>query len=906
MGVTVEPSRVVLRDGRVAQVRAVTPADRAALVELHAGLSEHSRYLRFFSIAPATARAGDDFVERLTAPADARRGGVVAVLSGRVIGVAGYETLDDPTVGEVAFAVADSEQAHGVGTLLLEYLAALARRRGIRAFVAEVLGDNPAMMRALTDAGLHMTTRGTPGQVHVDIDLEVGADYEQAVAERERRADRASLSAVLTPRSVAVVGAGRRAGSVGRAILRNLRQQGYQGEVYPVNPHADSLDGVPVFHTVAELPTAPDLVVVCLPVPLVAQAVEECGRRGARAVVVITAGVTGADGQDTALRQAVSRHGMRLVGPNCLGVLNNDPRVRMNATFGRSSPPDGPIGLVTQSGGVGIALLEQLAPLGLGISTMVSTGDRYDVSSNDLLLWWERDPRTTVAVLYVESFGNPRKFAQIARRVARVKPVVVIRAGGSAAAQRAAASHTAAAATPVATRDALFRQAGVIAVGGLGELRAVVALLASQPCPAGRSVAVVANAGGLGVLAADACADHGLALAELSSNTRATLAALLPEHASTANPVDTSAGVDVETFARCLHTVLCDPEVHAVIVVPAPTALADLSEVLPRVVGDARVYDKPLLAVQVGQESTVRTDGRGSVPSYSDVTDAVGALAHAADYGRWRTRPPGQVPDLPGIDVAAARAAIVDVLRTANTIESDTDEASGWLDPVSTAHLLRAFGIPLVEEIVIEAARGTDATVGLVVAAQRRLGTPVALKADVPGVVHKSEAGAVALDLADADAVRGATLRMHGAFGESLRGFVVQPMAPSGVETLVGVASDPTFGPLVVFGLGGIAADVLADRVSRLVPLTDVDAAEMVRSLHAAPLLQGYRGSPACDLAAIEDVLLRVARLAELLPEVAELDLNPVRVYEQGCLVVDARVRVEQRVVPDPFLRRLC
>lgn len=888
---TVEHSQVLLSDGRVAEIRPVTHTDHAALVALHRDLSERSRYLRFFTLAPTAA---DEFIDRLTAPADARRGALVAVLAGRIIGVAAYETLDDPTVGEVAFTVADPEQSHGVGTLLLEHLASLARRRGVRAFVAEVLGDNPAMIRVLADAGLPATITGGRGVVHVDVRLEPGEEYLEAVAERERRADRASLSAILAPRSVAVVGAARRSDSVGHAIVRNLLRQGYRGDIYPVNPHAEHIEGLPVFHSVTDLPVAADLAVLCLPAPVVPQVVDECGQRGVRALVVISAGLGGEGGYGAQLRQAVGRHGMRLVGPNCLGVVNNDPAVCMNATFGRSVPPDGPVGLVTQSGGVGIALLERFVSLDLGVSSMVSIGDRYDVSSNDLLMWWERDPRTAIAVLYVESFGNPRKFAQLARRVARAKPVVAIRVGTSPAAQRAAASHTAATATAAVTRDALFRQAGVVAVSSLGELAGAVALLASQTPPAGRSVAVVTNAGGLGVLAADACTARGLVLADLSAATGSALATTLPKHASTTNPVDTSAGVDVETFGQCLHAVLGDPGIDAVIVILAPTALADLAAVIPRATTVARDCHKPLLVVHVDQDIAVRTvpvEGAGQVPCYADVSDAVTALAHAADYGAWRSRPPGQTPDLPGLEVATARAVVAEHLATPSR--------SGWLDPARAGRLLRAFGIPLVEDVV-------TADVDAAVEVQRRFGRPVAIKGIVPGLVHKTEAGAVALDLEDADAVAAAARRMQDTFGADLDGLLVQPMAAPGVETLIGVVSDPTFGPLVVFGLGGATADVLADRASRLVPLTDVDAAEMVRSIRSAPLLHGYRGTAPCDTAAVEDVLLRVARLAELVPEIAELDLNPVRVYEHGCLAVDARVLVESRPHKDPFLRQLC
>ena len=825
----------------------------------------------------------------MTAPVDTHHGSMGAFDGDDLIGVAHYEALGDSTSAEMALAVARSAQTHGVGTLLLEHLVSLARRNGIRRFVAEILAENGGMLRVLRDSGLPCQTRFDGPERHVEFPLDEVDTYLDAVAERERQADTLSLRSLLRPESAVVVGAGHRRGSVGFAVLENIVTGGFSGRVYAVNPHAEKILDVPTFPTVADVPASCDLAVVCVPAAAVPDVVEQCGQRGVRAVVVISAGVTGHPELQQRVLDTVRRYGMRLVGPNCVGVANSDPSVSLDATFAPAlARGGGGIGLVTQSGGIGIAVRERLGQLGLGLSTMVSTGDKYDVSGNDLLMWWQRDPATTAVVLYLESFGNSRKFGRLARQVAATKPVLAVRVGSSAAAQRAAASHTAAAATPAVTRDALFRQAGVITVDTPAELIGTLAALSWQPLPAGNRVAVVTNAGGAGVLAADAAANADIELATFSDVTIARLRALLPETASVHNPVDTTAAVDVDTFNRCVAAVRADPGVDAVVAASVRTAVGDPIMGL----GAIAAGDKPLLAVRLGQADSVAamTDATRAprTASYADPADAITVLGRLAAYARWRGRPNPSVPLPSDVDVPGAVAMVRAYLRRC--------PEGGWLDPLVVGELLRCFGIPVVD---VRLATDVDGALDSFV----DLGAPVVIKAVADGVLHKSAQGGVVLDVRDEAGVRAAMAELAERFGPALRGVLVQPMAARGRELLVGVHSDGVFGPLVVFGLGGVDTDVIADRTARLAPLGAADADDLLAGLRSSAKLFG--AGTALDTDAIRDVLVRIGLLAQMVPEIAELDLNPLIARPDGCQVVDARVRVVPAVQVDPFLPSL-
>ena len=919
----------LLTDGGTVEVRPARRQDFEAVRAMHAAMSPDSMYLRFFSMSPSAA---EQEARRVCREPDSDHAALLAWQGDRLAGVSAYELSGKPGVAEVAFAVPDDMHGRGIASVLLEHLVWQARQRGLRAFTAETLAENSAMLRVFADAGLPAKRRIAGGTVELTFPLPAGDDdyrlggYLEAVASRESRADVASLRPLLQPRSVAVVGASRRRATVGRAILHNIVTGGFTGPVYAVSPHAPALEGVPCVASVDDLPGPVDLAVIAVPPPAVPEVAEQCGRHGVRGLVVISAsrGAAGAE-----LKAVCRRYGMRLVGPSCFGVIM--PWIGLDATFTADHPVRGVAGLMVQSGGVGIALLEQMSRLGIGVSSFVSAGDKYDVSPTDLLTWWAQDEVTQLAVLYVESFGNPRKFAGAARRVAQRMPVLTVIGARSPAGHRAA-SHTAAAATPLASQEAMFDLAGVIAARSLGELVDTAALLACQPLPAGNRVAIIANAGGAAALAADACADHGLQVVPLGAATQRALRALLPAAAVVTGPVDTCAVVTTEAFRACLEEVAADDGVDAVLAVAVPTAFSDLSAAVAEAViskplavafldraesvrrlkrrpvalppsgsyadtgpaGDPPAADlpaaDPAAAGQAAAVVDVAAAAVTGVPCYADPGNAARALGHAVRYRAWRGRQRGTVPELDGLRADDARALV------AGFLAGSPD--GGWLPQASAAELVSCYGVPLVPTVA--AATEEEAA-----AAAAQLGGRVVLKAEAEGLVHRTGAGGVRVDLRTPQEVAEGYRTLAADFGPRLQRVLVQPMLAGGVEVHVGVAQEPVFGPLVLFGSGGAATEVPGDHVTRLTPLTDADAEEMIRAVHAAPLLAGERGTPPADTAALADALLRVSRLADDLPEVAELDLNPVLARPDGVWCVDVRVRISPAEPRDPFLRRL-
>ncbi|MEU2869762.1 GNAT family N-acetyltransferase [Streptomyces olivoreticuli] len=883
----------LLADGTTVEVRPACPADGQALRQLYGGMSQENLRMRFFAVSRLS---GEQAADRACDPDRLGHQALVATTGDRLVGVAEYET-STPDSAEISLAVSDGLHHRGVGTLLLEHLVHAARRAGIRTFTADALAENHAVLKVFADLGLRTSRHFEGPEVRCTVHLEQDEQYLSAVDSRGAVADVASLQRLLQPRSIAVVGAGRKAGSAGRAVLRNLRDGGFVGRLHAVNLHAHAIDRVPCHSSVAELPCVPDLAVLAVPPAVVPDVAEECGKLGVGGLVVVTSGLDAEQG--SALLAACRQHGMRLVGPNCLGIANTEHGFRLDATFAAHRPLPGTAGVAVQSGGVGIALLDGLSRLGIGVSTFVSLGDKYDVSGNDMLQWWEQDGRTDLAVLHVESFGNPRAFSRTARRVARRMPVLTVDAGRSDAGRRAAASHTAAAATPAMTRQALFAQAGIIATRSVAELLETAALLRSQPLPTGRIVAVVTNAGGAGVLAADACVEAGLDVPALDSGLAAELLALLPPGATAANPVDTTPAVSEAQLRACVDRLARSDSVDAVLVALVPTALAaatgdDLPRaVLPQAPGRRA---RTVAAVVLDQSASVAllpSDGGQPVPAYADPQSAARALAHAAAHARWRARPTGTVPELSGIGVQGT-AAVVDAYLTGHP-------EGGWLDPLSCAELLGHYGIP---QLPWEWATNEDEAV---TAAARLVGRDgrVVVKAHWPGLLHRSERGAIHLDLGNASQVRAAYRDLEARFGDVLSGVVVQPLAERGTELVAGVVQDEVFGPLVLFGLGGTASELLADRAARLAPLTDQDVHALITSPLCAPLLLGYLGTHAVDLQGLEQLLLRLSRMACDLPQLSEAEFNPVVARPDGITTLDARIRLEPRRAHDPYLRRL-
>jgi acetate---CoA ligase (ADP-forming) len=882
-----QPCDVVLRDGSTLPLRPVRQDNLGALVTFFAGLSPESRYFRFFG-EPNLDATG---VARLI-PMDARGGmALVGECGGRIVAFAGYyRAADDPDRAEVAFAIADAFQGRGIGTRLLEQLANLARSERVGTFDAYVLGANRKMMDVLLESGYRVSRRIEGGVFHVELSLEATLEFAQKAATRSQLAATASMKSFFEPRTVAVVGANRERGKIGSEILHNLLTAGFKGAIIPVHPAAKELQGLRAYQRVSDIPGVVDLAVIVVPAAQVLRTVADCIGKGVRALCVISAGFgeAGPEGRarELAILDKVRSAGCRLVGPNCMGLLNTDPAVGLNATFSPVYPPTGGVAMSTQSGALGLAILDYARQLNIGISSFVSVGNKIDVSGNDLIQYWAEDRHTSVILLYLESFGNPKKFAEIARRVARLKPIVAVKAGRSSAGARAASSHTGALAATDTVVDALFHQAGVIRTNTLEELFDVATLLAHQPIPRGRRVAILTNAGGPGILAADACAANGLELVALSERTRAELRSFLPESASVANPVDMLASAPPEHYGRALAALIRDEHVDSILTIFIPPLVTDPQAVAAAIAAEAAgAAGKPVAGIFMRSEGA--PPGLAPIPCFAFPESAAIALSRVTAYGEWRQRPVGTIPVLKDLRSHEARALVDSVLQ----------RGGGWLIPNETQVLMTAVGIRTASSQMTR-------TVDEAVAAASVIGFPSVLKAIGPMILHKTERQAVRLNLDSEEAVRHAALDFEQRFRGELTGLLVQQMVMEGVEMLVGALHDPTFGPVVVCGSGGVLVDLLADSAFRIHPLTTEDAGDMIDEVKGARLLRGYRGAPPADEAALRDVLLRVSALLSICAEIQELDINPVKVLASGACAIDARVRVE-RLVPTRRGRRV-
>lgn len=875
---------IVLRNGQVAHVRPIRPSDGELLVDFFERLGPESRYFRFFRVKRTLT---PEEVRHFTTVDYERRMALIVVHEGRMAAVGRYDVSEEnPRVAEVAFAVADDQQGLGLGTELLQLLTAYARSKGIGGFRAFVLPENVQMMRVFRNSGFDLHRTLESGVYTVDFPVALTEDSRAAAEEREKRAVAASMLPMFFPRSVAVVGASTRPGSIGNTLFRNLLHTGFGGTLYPVNPTAQVVNAVKAYPSVLDIPDAVDLAFVVVPSEYVLDVARDCAAKGVRGIVVISAGfgeVAGGRQREAELLAVVREAGMRMVGPNCMGLLNTAAPVNMNGTFAPVYPPAGNIAMSSQSGALGIAILEFARRNSIGISQFVSVGNKADVSGNDLLLFWEDDPATDVILLYLESFGNPRRFARLARRISRKKPIVAVKSGRTAAGSRAASSHTGALASTDRAVEALFRQSGVIRVDTLEELFAVGSLLANQPIPAGRRVGIVTNAGGPGILAADALESQGLFLPEFSVELRQELSAKLPAEASVTNPVDLIAGAGPVQYSAVIQPILDSGEVDSLLVIYVPTSVTGVGEVgaAVRAVAEAYQGSCTLLSVfmQAEDAAAVLTSPTAKVPTYQFPEGAARALTQAVAHGEWLQRDPGRIPDLIGIDGPAARAVVDPAL-----VRLGAD--GGWLEPPEVEALLTAVHIPVPASVTV-------ATEDAAVEAARSMGFPVVLKVVSSEALHKSEVGGVALDLEDEAAVREGFRSVTGTV-EQFDGVLVQEMVRGGHEVLIGMSEDPNFGPLLVYGLGGVYVELLEDVAFRLYPLTDTDATEMMAEIKGARLLEGYRNMPLGDLEAVKDVLLRVSALIGVVPEIAEMDLNPVKVLPpgEGVRVVDARIRV--------------
>lgn len=943
---------VVLRDGGTARIRPITAEDADRLVSFYEQVSDESKYYRFFAPYP---RLSAKDVHRFTHHDQVDRVGLAATVGGEFIATVRFDRIDERGMSasapadeaEVAFLVQDAHQGRGVASTLLEHIAAVARERGIRRFAAEVLPANTKMIKVFTDAGYQQKRSFEDGVVRLEFDLEP-TDRSLAVQRaREQRAEARSVQRLLTPKSVAVIGVGRTQGGVGRSVLRNLREAGFTGRLYAVNSafgfeegEGAEVDGVPAYRSVRDIDETVELAVVTVPAERVPQAVAECGERGVLGLVVISAGYAesgpeGRERQRELVRQARS-YGTRILGPNAFGVINTSPDVRLNASLAPHPPEHGRIGLFTQSGAIGIALLSGLHRRGAGLSTFVSAGNRADVSGNDVLQYWYEDPDTDVALMYLESIGNPRKFTRLARRAATAKPLVVVQ--GARHSGIAPTGHAVQATRlPHATVSALLRQAGVIRVETVTEMVDAGLLLAGQPLPSGPRVAILGNSESLGLLTYDACIADGLRP--------------LP-------PVDLTTGATPDDFRAALSEALSDDACDSVIVTAIPwvgedgatgspegeelaaalraaaagcpakpvavvhVELGGLAEALaaasrtrpdaPALVpsapgGERCAHPSPSSQLRSSRGDPYRPAERlptataasesapaaapelapspaqpHRIPAYPAAERAVRALSEAVKYAQWRreAKEPGKVHEYEDIDESGAARRIDELLA-----EQD-DPRGATLAQDDARELLGRYGID-----VRDALPAPDP--GAAVAAARTLGYPVALKTTAPHLRHRADLGGVRLDLADEEQLRRAYAELTEAFGKpaELRP-VVQAMAPRGVDTVVRAVIDPAAGAVLSFGLAGAASELLGDTGHRLVPVTERDAGSLVRSIRTAPLLFGWRGSAPVDTPALEELLQRVSRLVDDHPEVVAVSLEPVVVAQRGLSVLGASVRL--------------
>jgi|AMFO01.1.fsa_nt_gi Acyl-CoA synthetase (NDP forming) len=878
----------VLKDGGTIRVRPILPADREALQEMVRGLSRESVYFRFFQVKRELTAAELDHFTRLDYD---RRMAFVALLGSRIVGVGRYMvTVEDPAVAEVAFAVSDDQQNRGIGTLLLNRITAYARTRGIRAFRAHVLADNRGMMRVFRNAGFAMRRELDEGVYTVEFPTEESEATREAVDRYHRRSVTASLMPLFYPHSIAVIGASRDPGSIGGRLFTNLIAGDFAGPVYPVNPTTPVVRSVAAYRSVLDIPDSVDLAFVVVPARHVVSVAEECARKGVKGLVVITAGFgeTGPAGrrEEERLLRVVRDAGMRMIGPNCMGLVNTDPAVRLDGQFGPVRAPRGNVAISSQSGALGLSILANARRSSIGISSFVSVGNNVDVSGDDLLVYWEGDPATDVILLYLESFGSPRRFARAARRVATRKPIVAVKSGRTKAGARAASSHTGSLASLDVAVDALFRQAGVTRVDTLEGLFDVSALLANQPLPAGRRVAVVTNAGGPGILAVDALVSRGLEVPEFGPELQAELRSLLSPDAAVRNPVDMIASAGPDQYRAVLDRLLTADEVDTVIAIFIPASPRGVAETVAAI-GDAAAQhhgEKTFLTVYMHPDGVApaTAGARAIVPTYPFPERAANALVAAVERAEWLARPRGEPVTFGDVDRERAGAVVAGALARRGG-------GGGWLEPAEVDGVLAAYGIRVPFSTVVH---DEDAAV----AAAASVGGPVVLKVVAPSAVHKSDVGGVALDLRDGGEVREAYRRVSAAVPDA-EGVLVQEFVEGGHEVLIGTTEDPNFGPLVGFGLGGIFVELIGDVAFRIPPLTDVDVREMIGEVRSARLLEGYRGGPPGDVDAVAETLLRVSAMVEDLPEIAEMDLNPVLVGPPGAgvTVVDARIRVVPR-----------
>ncbi|MDI6799526.1 MAG: GNAT family N-acetyltransferase [Actinomycetota bacterium] len=887
---------VILQDGKSLRIRAIAPEDKRKLEEFFYRLSPQTRYFRFhYAKEKITAEELAYFTE-VNPP---KRVAFVATIgegeAERIVGVGRWDIIGDGKTAEISFVVEDRLQVRGVGTALIEQLAGAANKFKIKKFVANVLPENTRMLKIFDESGFKLDKNFHEGVYVIEIDLEEQEEFEKRQLIREHMARSAGVKRLLYPRSVAVIGASRDPESVGGAVFRNLLEYPFNGPVFPVNPNASSVAGVLSYPSVTEIPSNIDLAVIVVPAKRVIDVVDECGKKGVAGLVIISAGFGESDGEgkerERLLKEKVLSYGMRVIGPNCLGIFNGDADVQINATFSPIRPPKGRLSIGSQSGALGLALLDYSKDMNLGISKFVSIGNRLDISSNDLIEFFEDDEETDVILLYLESFGNSRRFSQIARRVSRKKPIIAVKSGRSAVGARAASSHTGALAASEVAVEAMFKKSGVIRVSTIENMFNVAEVLVNQPLPKGPRVAVLTNAGGPGVLAADACEGWGLVAPPLSQETQKKLREFLPKEAAVTNPVDMIASAEPASYRKALKVILEDKGIDSVIMIYIPPLVTHPEEVAAEVKAAMEGYkgEKPVIACFMMSRSPsvdLKIDEARYVPSFIFPENAVGALARAYQYAKYKEAEEGKVVKFDDINAEGIRARFLEKMAVSS-------KEGNWLMPEVAAELLEAYGIPIAKTGVA-ASEEEAATLA------KEIGFPVVMKIRSDTITHKTDVGGIVLNLKNEKEVKEAFKKIREKMKslgqlDEMMGVIIQPMLADGQEVIVGMSLDPTFGPLIMLGLGGTYVELIKDVAFAIHPLTDIDPKKMLAQLKGSRLLTGWRGSKERDIISFCDIILRFSVMISDFPEIDQAEMNPVMVFDKGrgCAVVDARIYVK-------------
>ncbi|MBN2039212.1 MAG: GNAT family N-acetyltransferase [Spirochaetes bacterium] len=889
-------SRIILKDGSVIQFRPIKVEDADKWLEFYESLSERTKYLRMQYVPKEMDKEGAlryctvDYTNTFAFIAEAKEDRET-----RIVAVGRYSRMPSGSTAEIAFVIEDEYQERGIGTKLIEWLAIVARNNDIDTFEALVLTENTGMLSVFQGYGFHMKREIKGNAYQITFPLTKTPEVIKKKEERALAATINSLKHIMNPRSVAVIGASNRPGAIGQLVFQSMIQSGFTGVVYPVSSRSSSVMAVKSYYSVLDIPDEIDLAIIVVPASQVLNVTDECGRKKVKGIIVISDGFKerGEEGAalENELRETAFGYGMRIIGPNCMGLINTDPKVNLNATFALIQPDPGNIAFITQSGALGLGILQYAKSLDIGFSSYISVGNRTDIASTDMLQYWEKDPATKVILLYLESFDNPDIFSRISRRISAKKPILAIKGGNTAEGSKAASSHTGAMATPAVVSDALFHQAGILRIRNIEDIFHSAMLLANQPVPKGRNVAILTNGGGPGTLAADACAQHGLILPDISDETLKKLRAVMKRDIGISNPFDLTAGISAVEFENALKILVEDPDFDSIVTIYIPPAgenIDDIEEAIKNSIPVLTQYEKPIVACFVGQTGIKGRDMTDDhfVPYYMFPEDAVLALAHAVRYGEIQRKENGSIPEFQDVDRKKAKQLIKDVL-TGNS------ERPLWVPPVVIDEVFKCYGIKAADMKI--ALSEDDA-----VSAADQMGYPVVVKLESSTISHKSDVGGIVLNVKTPDEVKKAfstirdNLKKIGRENE-MQGVMVQKMVTEGSEVIIGLNENSTLGHVIMFGLGGIYAELINDSALRLHPLTDTDVRELIDSVKMSKLLKGYRGSEPLDTGSLEDLLLRVSAMVEDIPQIAEMDLNPVKVLPQGSgyCVVDSRMMIK-------------